>query len=188
MTPPLCRSCGSPLEHTVIDFGLQPLSNAYLTEADLALERAYPLHARFCAHCFLVQVDDVVPPDQIFSDYAYFSSYADTWVDHARRFVDGAVNRFDLRRLEPRRRDRQQRRVPAAARRRAGIPAIGIEPAANVAEVAIAQGVPTEVRFFGLDTAHDVVADGPRAISSCQQRAGPCPRPQRLRRRPRARW
>ncbi len=157
MTPPLCRSCGSPLEHTVIDFGLQPLSNAYLTEADISRERAYPLVARFCVQCFLVQVDDVVPPDQIFSDYAYFSSYADTWVDHARRFVDGAVDRFALTSsslvVEIASNDGYLLQHVVAR----GIPALGVEPAANVAEVAIAKGVPTEVRFFGLDTANDLV-------------------------------
>ena len=158
MSGPLCRSCSSPLEHTVIDFGFQPLSNGYLTEADVPGERTYPLHARFCGHCFLVQVDDVVAPDEIFSDYAYFSSYADTWVDHARRFVDAAADRFAL--------NGSSLVVEVASNDgyllqhvvERGIPALGIEPAANVADVAVARGVPTEVRFFGLEVANDLVA------------------------------
>lgn len=68
---------------TVLDLGEQPLSNAYVVPGEEAMERSYPLHARFCGACFLVQVDDVVAPAEIFSDYAYFSSFSDSWVEHA---------------------------------------------------------------------------------------------------------
>jgi SAM-dependent methyltransferase len=156
LTTPRCRSCGELLVHTVVDLGSQPLSNAYLEPDRTGDERTYPLHARFCERCFLVQVDDVVPPDEIFSDYAYFSSYSDTWVAHARRFVDDAVQRFEL--------DASSFVVELASNDgyllsrfvELGVPVLGIEPAANVAEVAVQRGVPTDVRFFGTDTARDV--------------------------------
>ena len=87
---PRCRFCATPLRHTFIDLGLQPLANSNLTAEQLAAgtERSYPLHARVCHACFLVQVDDVVPAEAIFDqDYAYFSSYSATWVAHAKRYA-----------------------------------------------------------------------------------------------------
>ena len=90
MTPPACRFCKTPLVHTFVDLGRQPLANSYLTPEQLAAgtEPAYPLHARVCHKCFLVQVDDVVPADAIFDEaYAYFSSYSTSWVEHARRYA-----------------------------------------------------------------------------------------------------
>jgi SAM-dependent methyltransferase len=145
-----CRSCGAELEHTFVDLGATPLANSYLTAADLAKpEPRYPLHARVCESCFLVQVESVVPAEEIFGDYAYFSSYAESWVEHARRFARAAVARFGL--------DRNSLVVEVASNDGyllkhfvgAGIPVLGVEPAANVAEAAVAAGVPTEVRFFG---------------------------------------
>ncbi len=158
MNGPVCRSCGARLEHTVIDLGEQPLSNAYIYASDVSRERSYPLHARFCTHCYLVQVDDVVAPAEIFGDYAYFSSYAETWVDHARRFVEDSVARFSL--------DDTSFLVEIASNDgyllkhviARDIPCLGIEPAANVAQTAIDAGVPTEVCFFGSDVAKDLVA------------------------------
>ena len=88
---PHCRFCRAPLTQTFVDLGLQPISNDYLTEAQFASgnERVYPLHARVCAVCFLVQADDSVPADEIFdADYAYFSSYSTSWVEHARRYAE----------------------------------------------------------------------------------------------------
>jgi SAM-dependent methyltransferase len=145
-----CRSCGAELEHTFVDLGATPLATSYLRAADLAKpERRYPLHARVCESCFLVQVDSVVPAEEIFGDYAYFSSYAATWVEHARKFADAAIERFGL--------DQDSLVVEVASNDGyllrhfvdAGVPVLGVEPAANVAEAAIAAGVPTEVRFFG---------------------------------------
>jgi SAM-dependent methyltransferase len=163
MTDLRCRACDEALTVTVVDLGLQPLSNAYVEPGTEGDEKRYPLHARFCETCNLVQVDDVVPPEEIFSDYAYFSSYSDSWVEHARRFTEMAIDRFDIG---------PDRFVVEIASNdgyllkhfvERGVPVLGIEPADNVAEVARAAGVPTESRFFGAATAADVAATGGRA-------------------------
>lgn len=163
MTAPRCRSCGDPLEVTVVDLGEQPLSNAYVEPGTEADERFYPLHARFCTTCFLVQVDDVVPPEEIFGDYAYFSSFSDSWLEHARQYTDAVVERFGLGAdsfvVEVASNDGYLLRNFVER----GIPALGIEPAANVAETAVAAGIPTEVAFFGADTAASVAERHGRA-------------------------
>lgn len=160
--PPACRFCGTPLEATFVDLGETPLANAYVSDADIegGRDRAYPLHARVCSSCFLVQVDDPVRPHDIFSDYAYFSSVSSSWVEHARVYARRMIERFHLG---------PQSRVMEVASNdgyllqhfvQAGIPVLGIEPAANVAPVAIARGVPTEVAFFGRRTAESLAARG----------------------------
>jgi SAM-dependent methyltransferase len=159
---PSCRSCGSELRHTFLDLGLQPLANSYLTrdEVERGDERRYPLHARVCSGCLLVQVEEVVPPEQIFSDYAYFSSYSDSWLAHAARFAEFARDRLQLgpasRVVEVASNDGYLLKRFVAA----GIPVLGIEPAANVAEVAVEAGVPTKVAFFGDRLAGDLVDRG----------------------------
>ncbi len=154
-----CRLCGAALTQTFVDLGETPLANSYLSEADLARpEPRYPLHARVCQECFLVQVASVVPPEEIFGDYAYFSSYSTTWVEHAKRFAKASIARFAL--------DADSRVVEVASNDgyllrhfvAAGIPVLGVEPAGNVAAAAQAVGVPTEVRFFGQEVARDLVA------------------------------
>ena len=163
---PLCRFCRAPLTHTVVDLGLQPLSNAYLTEAqfEAGTEKVYPLHARVCDQCFLVQADDAVPADEIFdADYAYFSSYSTSWLEHCRDYAEKAIRRF---RLGP-----DSLVVEVASNdgyllqyfHQAGVPVLGIEPTANTAEVARAKGVPTEVVFFGEATGKDLQARGVQA-------------------------
>ena len=111
------------------------------------MEPFYPLHAYVCSHCFLVQLQEFVAPDSIFSEYAYFSSYSTSWVEHARRYTDMVCERFDLK---------HGHRVAEIASNdgyllqhfvRGGIPVLGVEPAANVAKVAIEKGVPTMVVF-----------------------------------------
>lgn len=153
-----CRFCGAALVHTFVDLGLTPLANSYVRESDLDKpDPRYPLHARVCERCLLVQVESVVDPEDLFSDYAYFSSYSTSWVEHARRFAELAIQRFRL--------NRQSQVVEVASNdgyllrhfAGAGIPVLGIEPAANVAAVA---DVPTEVRFFGRETAQDLLANG----------------------------
>ena len=153
-----CRSCGAELRHTFVDLGETPLANAYLSASDLKKpEPRYPLHARVCDTCFLVQVESAVPAEEIFGDYAYFSSYAESWVEHARRFAHAAIERFDL--------GRDSLVVEVASNDGyllkhfvdAGVPDLGVEPAANVAEVAVAAGVPTEVRFFGEGFARELL-------------------------------
>lgn len=159
MSPPSCRLCGTPLTATVIDLGEQPLANSYVDPASAALELTYPLHARLCESCGLVQVDDVVAPQEIFGDYAYFSSVSDSWVDHAHGFADVAVERLGLV---------EQDLVVEIASNDGyllqwfidhDIRVLGIEPAANVAAVAIERGVPTVVKFFGEATARKVRAE-----------------------------
>jgi SAM-dependent methyltransferase len=159
-----CRSCGTPLRHSVVDLGLSPPCQNVVRPADLSSGEAfYPLHAFVCEACSLVQIDAVVPPDAIFSEYAYFSSYSDSWVEHARRYVEMAVERFGL--------GPDSLVVEVASNDgyllqhvvRAGVPCLGVEPAANVAAVARENGVPTRVAFFGEDEARAMVGEGLRA-------------------------
>jgi SAM-dependent methyltransferase len=162
MVEPYCRFCGAKLEHDFADLGLTPLANSYVTEEDIAAgrDKAYPLHARVCSCCFLVQVDAHVSPEAIFSDYAYFSSYSESWVEHALGYAKAMIARFGL--------DRSSLVVEVASNDgyllqhfvTAGIPVLGIEPAANVAEAARAKNVPTEVAFFGMQTAKRLSARG----------------------------
>jgi SAM-dependent methyltransferase len=157
-----CRACGAELTRTVVDLGSMPLANSYLTEEALhaGAERSYPLHARVCESCLLVQVEEVVPPGEIFSDYAYFSSFSDTWMDHVQQYAEDVTERLHLGPgslvVEVASNDGYLLRNFVAA----GVPVLGIEPAANVADAAVAAGVPTDVRFFGLDCARDLVAGG----------------------------
>jgi SAM-dependent methyltransferase len=165
MTRPNCRFCGTPLTADLVDLGATPLANSYPTrdDVDAGRERRFALHARVCPSCFLVQVDDSVPPDAIFSHYAYFSSYSDSWVEHARRYAKAMTGRFGL--------GPQSLVVEVASNdgyllqhfKAAGVPVLGIEPAANVAEVARGKGIETEVAFFGEATARRLVEQGRRA-------------------------
>jgi len=156
---PACRFCGAPLAETFVDLGETPLANSYLATADQPDQR-FPLHARVCSSCRLVQIEAMATPEQIFRHYAYFSSYSTSWVEHARRFCEAMVVRFGLSRtsqvVEVASNDGYLLRHFVAA----GVPALGIEPAANVAEAARAAGVPTETLFFGLETAKDLRARG----------------------------
>jgi SAM-dependent methyltransferase len=158
---PQCRFCGEPLTQTFADLGAMALANSYLpTIEDAESERAFPLHARVCGNCRLVQVENAVPPDAIFSDYAYFSSYASSWVEHARAYTEMARRRFAL--------TPQSQVIEIASNDgyllkhfvAMDIPVLGVEPAANVAEAAEAVGVPTRVAFFGQDLADQLRREG----------------------------
>lgn len=148
-----CRFCRAALSRTFIDLGAQPLANSYRDPADRRPERRYPLHAKVCGSCFLVQVDHDVPAEDIFSDYAYFSSVSTSWVAHARRYAEDMVARFGL--------SNTSLAVEIASNdgyllqhfRALGVPVLGVEPAANVAAVAEQRGVPTRVAFFNVATA-----------------------------------
>ena len=160
----LCRACGAPLTETFVDLGATPLANSYLAPADADLmEPHYPLHARVCGSCLLVQLPAVQTAEAIFSDYAYFSSYSDSWVEHARRYVTAIVpalaHRPDSRVVEIASNDGYQLRHQVAA----GIGVLGVEPAANVAAAAIAAGVDTEIAFFGRAYAEGLVERRGRA-------------------------
>jgi SAM-dependent methyltransferase len=147
-----CRLCSEPLERTFVDLGLSPLANSYLEPEELERgETFYPLHVYVCESCLFVQLPMAVAPEEIFTDYAYFSSYSDSWVDHAARYVEGAVTRFGL--------DAGSKVVELASNDgyllqffvERGIPVLGVEPAANVAAAAVERGIPTVVEFFGAD-------------------------------------
>ena len=164
MTGPSCRACGSTMGHSFVDLGETPLANSYPGADELATPDArFPLHARVCDACFLVQVVEVVSSQAIFSDYAYFSSYSASWVEHARRFSEQARDDFGLGPeslvVEVASNDGYLLRHFAQA----GIPVLGVEPAANVAAVAQAAGIETVVRFFGRRIAQELVQDGKAA-------------------------
>jgi SAM-dependent methyltransferase len=161
---PACRFCAAPLRHTFVDLGMSPLCESYVPADSVnAMEPFYPLHAKICESCLLVQLEEFVTGEDIFSEYAYFSSYSDSWVAHARAYVDMAVERFGLGPdslvMEVASNDGYLLRHVVER----GIPALGIEPAANVAEVARDLGIETVVRFFGRELAADLAAEGRRA-------------------------
>jgi SAM-dependent methyltransferase len=147
---PACRFCGEPLSTTFVDLGKSPLCQTHLEAHQLReMEPFYPLHVRVCSRCFLVQLDEFVAPDQIFSEYAYFSSYADSWVEHARRYAVKMCNELQLSRdslvVEIASNDGYLLQHFVAA----NVPVLGIEPAANVAKAAVAKGIRTDVSFHG---------------------------------------
>jgi SAM-dependent methyltransferase len=159
-----CRFCGSVLQHTLVDLGMSPLCESYLTRDQLnQMEPFYPLHAKVCERCFLVQVDEYVGSEHIFGEYAYFSSYSDSWVAHARAYTDHIARRLRLDAnslvIELGSNDGYLLQHFAAR----GIPVLGIEPAANVAQAAARKGVPTLIRLFGLETARELVDSGKQA-------------------------
>ena len=111
-----CRFCEAPLELTMVDLGKSPLCESFLPADRLeTMEPFYPLHVRVCTRCWLAQLPAFVPPDEIFHEYAYFSAYSDSWVEHARDYVDMITSRLALALGQPRRRARLERRLPAAA-------------------------------------------------------------------------
>ncbi len=156
-----CRCCGAIVARTFVDLGVMPLANSYLTAGQLQVdEPRYPLHARVCDQCLLVQIEAVVPAERIFSDYAYFSSYSTTWVEHARRFADVTTVKLGLNAeslvVELASNDGYLLQHFVAA----GVPVLGMEPAANVAAAAIEKGIRTDTAFFGLETAQRLVSEG----------------------------
>jgi SAM-dependent methyltransferase len=155
-----CRFCAAPVEATFADLGMSPLANSYVApERANAMEPFYPLHAYVCSRCFLVQLGEFESPEHIFSDYAYFSSYSSSWLEHSQRYVEAMTERFGL--------DASSHVVEIASNDgyllqyfvQRDIPVLGIEPAANVAVAAEEKGVKTLVRFFGVETATEVAAD-----------------------------
>ena len=160
MTSPHCRLCGSPLTKTFVDLGMSPPCESFLTADQLdTMEPFYPLHVRVCSSCLLVQLPAYIDAADIFSDYAYFSSYSDSWVEHARLFVDAASERLGLDSgsfvVEVASNDGYLLQHAVAR----GIRSLGIEPAANVAAAAIARGVPSEVLFLGAATGERIAKE-----------------------------
>jgi hypothetical protein len=159
-----CLFCGTPLEHTFVDLGKSPLCESYLSAAQLdGMEPFFPLHVYVCGECFLVQLKEYVSGEEIFTEYAYFSSYSDSWLAHARRYTEQMIAQLDL--------DESSQVIEVASNDgyllqyfvERGIRSLGIEPAANVAKVAVQRGVPTLVKFFGRETARQLVEDGTQA-------------------------
>jgi len=153
-----CRFCGTQLEHTFIDLGMSPLCEELVKPEGLKkMEAFYPLHAYVCSNCFLVQVEEFVAPSAIYTEYAYFSSYSDSWLKHAKKYTDKVYHQFNL----------GSKKLVAEIASNDGyllqyfveknVPVIGIEPAANVAEHALRKGIPTEVKFFGNATVQPLI-------------------------------
>lgn len=159
-----CRFCGEKLQYTFVDLGMSPMCESYVAADQLnMMEPFYPLHVYVCGNCFLVQLEEYVDPQSIFTEYAYFSSYSSDWLKHAQKYVAMAADRFGL--------GESSLVVEVASNDgyllqycvERGIPALGIEPARNVAEVAIAKGVPSRVEFFGEKSARLLAAEGKSA-------------------------
>ena len=153
-----CRFCDSPLVDTFVDLGMSPLCEDHVKPEELKqMEPFYPLHSYVCSKCFLVQVESLVSPSEIFSDYAYFSSYSDSWLKHIKKYTEQVLNRFEI----------TNKSLVAELASNDGyllqyflekkIPVLGIEPAANVAKFAVEKGIRTEVKFFGVKTAKELV-------------------------------
>lgn len=161
---PGCRFCGTKLEHTFVDLGMSPLCESYLSADQLnQMEPFYPLRVYVCENCFLVQLEAYVTPEHIFADYAYFSSYSDSWLAHAKKYTDQMVERFGIGAssfvVELASNDGYLLQYFVEKK----VPVLGIEPAANVAAVAIGRGVPTLVKFFGRETARELADSGKQA-------------------------
>jgi 2-polyprenyl-3-methyl-5-hydroxy-6-metoxy-1,4-benzoquinol methylase len=161
---PSCRFCGATLRRSFADLGMSPVANSYVKpEALHRMEPFYPLHAYVCESCFLVQLEEFQSPAEIFGDYAYFSSYSESWLRHASNYSQETIKRFGI--------DSRWQVVEIASNdgyllrnfKDAGIPVLGIEPAENVAKVAQQAGIPSVVKFFGTQTARELVEQGIRA-------------------------
>jgi hypothetical protein len=160
-----CRFCGAALSHTFVDLGSSPLCQTQIAPSDLnKMEPFYPLHVLVCDRCFLVQLDEYVAPDTIFSaEYPYFSSYSSSWVTHSRDYAEHMQAEYGV--------GPQSFVVEIASNDgyllqhfvRKGVPCLGVEPSAGVAQAAVTKGVPTVVRFFGTDTAEELVAERGKA-------------------------
>lgn len=160
-----CRFCSAPLQHTFCDLGRTPLANAYVKKEHLGhKEPSFPLHVYVCDHCLLVQLKEAqTTPEGMFSDYAYFSSYSASWLLHAKNYTEQMIKRFSF--------SSQSQVVEIASNdgyllqyfKEKNIPILGVEPAKNIAKVAIEKGIPTHIAFFGEETARQLVEDGVRA-------------------------
>ncbi len=155
-----CRFCQTPLSQTFVDLGVSPVANDYLKEAQFKDEKFYPLHTYVCNSCFLVQLPNVVEREKIFNDkYAYFSSYSDSWLKHAKEYVEMMVKRFNY--------TKESLIVELASNdgyllqyfKEKNIPVLGIEPSANTAEAAIKKGIPSIIKFFGVQTAKELASE-----------------------------
>ena len=159
-----CRFCESALTNIFLDLGMSPMANSFLKSTDLnTTEPRYPLCSYVCSNCFLVQLDEFENPQEIFSDYAYFSSFSTTWIDHVEEFVNQSINQFKI--------DKEKHVIEIASNdgyllqhfKKKDIPILGIEPAKNIASDAESKGIPTINKFFGVDTAQELAQNGQKA-------------------------
>jgi hypothetical protein len=159
-----CRFCETPLKYSVVDLGVSPLANSYLKAEQLQqMEPFYPLHVYICDECFLVQLPEMQSSEKIFSDYAYFSSYSETWLAHAKAYTKLMMKRFGF--------NANSQIIEIASNdgyllqyfKEQGVPALGIEPAKNIAKVAQEAGIPTIVTFFGTQSAMKLADEGKHA-------------------------
>jgi hypothetical protein len=159
-----CRFCGEPLQETFVDLGLSPLCETYIDPSRLGLsETFYPLHTFVCGHCFLVQLPEHVEAGEIFEEYAYFSSYSDSWLAHARSYVEAISARLSLGSHSSVMELGSNDGYLLQYFKDKGIPVLGIEPARNVAAVAIEKGIPTLTCFFGRRLARELASEGRQA-------------------------
>jgi hypothetical protein len=163
-TRPHCRFCHKTLEHVFVDLGMSPLCESFLPSDRLnQMEPFYPLKVYVCGNCFLVQLEEYVSPEDIFTEYAYFSSYSDSWLQHAKKYTELMIDRFKL--------DSTSQVVELASNDgyllqyfvQRKIPSLGIEPAKNVAKVAVEKGIPTITEFFGVKLAEKMAREGQAA-------------------------
>ena len=155
-----CRLCGAELTRTFVDLGMSPLCESYVPADRLdAAEVFYPLHVRLCGECLLVQLPAYVPGEDIFSDYAYFSSYSDSWVAHAKRYAEDMIAQLDLTAGSLVTEVASNDGYLLQHFRAADIPVLGVEPAGNVAEAARTKGIRTVVQFLGPDTGAAIAAE-----------------------------
>jgi SAM-dependent methyltransferase len=160
----VCRFCKTPLHHVFVDLGVSPMANSYLKPEQLRkMEPHYPLCVYVCDTCFLVQLPETQTPEEIFSDYAYFSSYSESWLKHAKDYTSLMIDRFGF--------DSRTQVIEIASNdgyllqyfKEKGIRVLGVEPAKNVAKAALDAGIPTLVKFFGTQTARELTAEGTQA-------------------------
>jgi len=159
-----CRFCKSALTNIFLDLGMSPMANSFLKSTELdTKEPHYPLCSYVCSNCFLVQLDEFEKPQEIFSNYAYFSSFSTTWLDHVEEFVNQSINQFKI--------DKEKYVIEIASNdgyllqhfKKKDIPILGIEPAKNIASDAESKGIPTINKFFGANTARELVQNGQKA-------------------------
>ena len=159
-----CRFCNAELKQVFVDLGMSPLANSFLSLDMLGKkENLYPLRVFVCNHCLLVQLEEFESAENIFTNYAYFSSYSDTWLTHAENYVNMIISRFNF--------NSKNQIVEIASNdgyllqffKKKGIPILGIEPAKNVAKVAEEKGIPTITKFFGTKTAEELASTGKQA-------------------------
>ena len=159
-----CKFCNVSLTHKLVDLGMAPLANSFLSSDMLAREEPkYPLRVFVCSNCLLIQTEEYESREKIFSDYLYFSSYSQTWLRHAEDYVNMMIARFGF--------DKRSQIIEIASNdgyllqyfKKKKIPILGVEPAANIAKVAEKKGIPTIIKFFGIDTAKELILKGTRA-------------------------